>query len=99
MQLSNGVFGIVMTANPNTPLLPFVMIYAPSVPRKTLVVIDLSEEDGLTIKRCLKPMELSKEVFEYFSPRSRIYYYYLKNEQEDKPSSASTSQTGHNSVR
>lgn len=80
VQLSNDGYGIVMTANPNTPLLPYVMIYAPNVPRKTSVIIDLSEEDGLTIKKCFKPKDLPKEVFEYFSPRSRIYYYYLKNE-------------------
>jgi putative nucleotidyltransferase with HDIG domain len=80
VQLSNGVYGVIMTANPKTPMLPFVMIYAPNVPRKTLVVIDLSEEDGLTIKKCLKPKDLPQEVYDYFSPRNRVYYYYLKNE-------------------
>lgn len=91
VQLSNGVYGIVMTTNPGTPLLPFVMIYAPNVPRKTLVIIDLSEEDGMTIKKCLKPKDLPQEVFEYFSPRNRIYYYYLKNELKDGPDSDSVS--------
>ncbi len=89
VQLSNGVYGIVMTANPTAPMLPFVMIYAPNVPRKTLVVIDLSEEDGLTIKKCLKPKDLPQEVYEYFSPRSRVYYYYLKNEPEAEKNAAS----------
>ncbi len=79
VQLSNGVYGIVMTTNPNTPMLPFVMIYAPNVPRKTLVIIDLSEEEGLKISKCLKPKDLPPEVLEYFSPRSRVYYYVLKN--------------------
>lgn len=87
VQLSNGVYGIVMTTNPNAPLLPFVMIYAPTVPRKTLVIIDLSEEDGLTIKKCLKPKDLPPEVFEYFSPRSRVYYYFLKHALQEEPAS------------
>lgn len=85
VQLSNDGYGIVMTANPTAPLLPFVMIYAPNVPRKTSVIIDLSEEDSLTIKKCFKPRDLPPEVFEYFSPRSRVYYYYLKNEPEELP--------------
>lgn len=89
VQLSNGIYGIVMTANPSSPMLPFVMIYAPNVPRKTLVVIDLSEEAGLTIKKCLKPKDLPQEVYDYFSPRNRVYYYYLKNEPEGEQNAAS----------
>jgi len=94
VQLSNGVYGVVMTANPGAPMLPFVMIYAPNVPRKTLVVIDLSEEDSLIIKKCLKPKDLPQEVYEYFSPRNRVYYYYLKNEaDEDTTSKAADTPT------
>lgn len=85
--LSNGVHGIVMTANPAAPLKPYVMIYAPKVPRKTLVIVDLSEED-LSIVRCLQPSELPKEVLEYFSPRQRVYYYVLKNATPDEPTPA-----------
>lgn len=87
VQLSNDNYGIVMTANPNTPLLPFVMIYAPNVPRKTSVIIDLSEEDGLIIKKCFKPKDLPPEVYEYFSPRNRVYYYFLKSEPGEEPGS------------
>jgi len=92
VQLSNGTYGIVMTANPNTPLLPFVMIYAPSVPRKTSVIIDLSEEDGIKISKCLKPRNLPQEVFDYFSPRSRVYYYFLKQALPETPDTAPTPQ-------
>lgn len=92
VQLSNGVYGIVMTTNPNTPLLPFVMIHAPNVPRKTLVIIDLSEEDGITIKQCLKPSRLPKDVFDYFIPRNRVYYYFLKNELPGGINPASTNE-------
>jgi putative nucleotidyltransferase with HDIG domain len=93
VQLSNGVYGIVMTANPNTPLLPFVMVYAPNVPRKTLVVIDLSEEVGVTISKCLKPKQLPQEVFDYFSPRNRVSYYFLKQSLPEAPDVGLTNKT------
>lgn len=82
--LSNGIYAIVMTANPAAPLKPYVMIYAPKVPRKTLVILDLSEEN-LSISRCLKVGDLPREVQEYFSPRSRVYYYMLNPDETPRP--------------
>ncbi len=93
VQLSTGVYGVVMTANPRTPLLPSVMIYAPNVPRKTLVIIDLSEEDGITIKRCLKPRDLPADVHDYFNLRSRVNYYYLKHDLQGDDVSNSKNQS------
>ncbi|HEY3326707.1 MAG TPA: HD domain-containing phosphohydrolase [Novimethylophilus sp.] len=83
VQLSNGVYGIVMTVNPQKPLLPFVMIHEPKVSRETPVVIDLSEEVGLSIKKCLRPLQLPQDAFEYLRPRKRICYYFLNKQPTD----------------
>ncbi len=77
VQLSDNRYGIVIMVNPVSPLLPFVMIYAPSIPRETPAILDLSEETGLGIKKCLRPAELPTEVYEYLSPRKRVCYYFL----------------------
>lgn len=91
VQLSNGLYGIVLTANPDKPLLPLVMVYMSRVARETPVVIDLSEEKNLTIKSCLRPEQLPREVFDYLSPRKRVSYYFLKKQEAHGPQSASRS--------
>lgn len=83
VQLSNGVYGIVMTVNPQKPLLPFVMIHEPKVSRETPVVIDLSEEADISIKKCLRPLQLSQDAFDYLRPRKRICYYFLNKQPTD----------------
>jgi len=80
VQLSSGAYGIVMTVNPHKPLLPLVLIHEPKVARETPVVIDLSDESGLSIKRCLRPIELPQDVYDYLRPRKRISYYFMKND-------------------
>lgn len=87
VQLSDDNFGLVMTVNPDKPLLPFVMIYDPSVPRETPVILDLSEEPSLSIKKCLRPGQLSTEVYDYLSPRKRVCYYFL-DKGETSPSTS-----------
>lgn len=77
VQLSNGVHGIVMSVNPQKPLLPLVRIHLSAVARETPVVIDLSEENGLSIKKCLRPSQLPREVFEYLRPTKHVSYYFL----------------------
>jgi putative nucleotidyltransferase with HDIG domain len=85
VQLSNGSYGIVMTVNPQKPLLPLVRIHHPSVARETPVVIDLSEENGLSIKRCLRPSQLPKDVFEYLRPCKHVSYYFMDKKLIDQP--------------
>lgn len=77
VQLSDDSYGLVMTVNPTKPLLPFVMLYNPEIPRETPAILDLSEEHGLSIKKCLRPGQLSTEVYDYLSPRKRVCYYFL----------------------
>jgi putative nucleotidyltransferase with HDIG domain len=85
IQLSNGVYGIVMTVNPQKPLLPLVRIHHPAVARETPVVIDLGEENGLSIQKCLRPSQLPKEVYEYLRPCKHISYYFVNKRMLDQP--------------
>ena len=89
VQLSNGVYGIVMTVNPLKPMLPLVMLHVPEVARETPVIIDLGEETDLTIKKCLRAEQLPMEVFDYLSPRKRVCYYFLKQTPADESHSDS----------
>lgn len=77
VQLSDDSYGLVMTVNQTKPLLPFVMLYNPEIPRESPAIVDLSEEHGLSIKKCLRPGQLSTEVYDYLSPRKRVCYYFL----------------------
>ncbi|WP_165601701.1 HD domain-containing phosphohydrolase [Methylobacillus sp. MM3] len=85
VQLSNGIYGIVMTVNPQKPLLPLVRIHHPSVSRETPVVIDLSEENGLSIKKCMRPSQLPKEVYDYLRPCKHVSYYFMDKKLVDQP--------------
>src|SRR5450830_122949 len=80
VQLSNNAYGIVMAVNADKPLQPLVMIYSPEVARATPVVINLSEDISLSIKRCLNPNKIPKDAFDYLKPSKRICYYFHKKE-------------------
>jgi putative nucleotidyltransferase with HDIG domain len=77
VQVSNGVFGIVLSSNPDKPMLPVVMLHLPKVARETPVIIDLALEQNLSIKKCIRPEHLPKEVYNYLRPRKRIGYYFM----------------------
>ncbi len=80
VQLSNGLYGMVITSNHDQPLLPYVMVYLPKVARETPVVINLGESNNLKIRNSLQASQLPREVFDYLGPRKRISYYFLKKE-------------------
>ena len=75
VQLSNGLFGMVVSTNPKRATRPSVMVYHPEVPRMEALVIDLSIEDGLEIRRCIRPDALPRPAFKYLSPGRQLGYY------------------------
>lgn len=79
VQLSDESFAIVIYLNRKELLKPGVIVYAPEVPKADAVIIDLSEQTDLTIRKSLRPAQLSKEVYEYLSPRERISYFFNLN--------------------
>lgn len=90
VQLSNEKYGIVLSANPNKPLLPLVMVYVPEVARETPVVIDFSQGEYLTISKPLRPTQLPREAFDYLRPSKRISYYFLHHEDIGGPEATDT---------
>ncbi len=78
VRLSDNSYGIVVSVNPSKPLRPYVLLYAPDVPRHTPMLIDLGIEAGLSVTHCLRPNQLPGEVLEYLDPAKRINYFFSK---------------------
>jgi putative nucleotidyltransferase with HDIG domain len=85
VELSNGNYGIVMSINPDKPLRPLVMLYVPEVARETPVVIDLGQEKEIMLKKCLRPTQLPREVYNYLRPSKRVSYYFIKRDEHALP--------------
>lgn len=76
VQLSNGLYGAVVAANPSTPLRPVVMLYdANHASQHPPLIINLREDRDLSISICIKPSQLPKDALDYLNPRSRINYF------------------------
>lgn len=86
VQLSDGRHGLVASVNPSKPMRPYVVIYAPDIPREKPLIINLGEESGLSIKLCLRHNQMPKEVLTYLSPGKRICYFF--HHEENQPESA-----------
>jgi putative nucleotidyltransferase with HDIG domain len=85
VQLSDGRYGIVASVNPSKPLRPYVLMYAPEVPRDRPLLINLGDEAGLSISRCLRQNALPKDVLNYLAPGKRICYFFQKEHAEQEP--------------
>lgn len=84
VRLSDGRIGAVVGSAPaSKPLLPKVMIYAPEVPRRQSIIVDLaSEADGanacaLSVEQPLRLQERPEEELDYLLPRRKINWSYL----------------------
>ncbi len=75
VELSDGSIGIVSTINLQDRLRPMVMLYAPGIPREQAIILDLSEENTLSLKQSLRPSELPREIWEFLNPRNMIRYF------------------------
>jgi HD-GYP domain-containing protein (c-di-GMP phosphodiesterase class II) len=83
VQLSDESIGIVIYLNRKELLKPGVLIYSAEIPKAEAVIVDLAEHADLSIRKSLRPAQLSAEVFEYLSPRERISYFFsLKPDEE-----------------
>ena len=82
VQLSNEMFGLVISINPAKPLKPNVLVFDPDIPRDESVIIDMEKESDLNISRSLRPGQLAREVYQYLSPRKRVTYYFDPKKQD-----------------
>ncbi|MDB6060503.1 MAG: hypothetical protein JWM78_606 [Verrucomicrobiaceae bacterium] len=80
VQLSDESFAMVIYLNRKELLRPGVMMYSAEVPKQEAVIIDLADQSELTIRKSLRPAQLSAEVFEYLSPRQRVSYFFALKE-------------------
>jgi hypothetical protein len=69
------MIGLVVNVNPGKLLHPTILLFDPSIPKEEALLMDLADTPDLAVASTLRPGELSKEVFDYLSPRSRISYF------------------------
>jgi hypothetical protein len=67
---------MVIAVNAAKPLRPTILLYDPKVPKHEALILDLDERTDLEIVASLKPKQLSREVYNYLSPRKRMSYYF-----------------------
>jgi putative nucleotidyltransferase with HDIG domain len=87
VQLSTGVHGIVISANPSKPLRPYVMLHDPLLSRRNPQILDLREEPNINIISCVRASQLPPEVLAYLNPRTKISYFIDKKLLDDKTDS------------
>jgi putative nucleotidyltransferase with HDIG domain len=75
IQLTTGVYGVVISVNPTHPMRPYVMLHNPLLHREKPHIVDLSKESNLSISACVRPNQLPRDAFEYLNPRKRINYF------------------------
>ena len=75
VQLSTGVHAIVISANPNKPLRPYVMLHDPLADRKAPRILDLRQEPNINISACIRANQLPPDVRNYLNPRNKISYF------------------------
>ena len=75
VELSNGMQGMVVTANLRDSMRPCVKIYHPDIPKREALIIDLLIENELKVVRAIKPEELLPEVLQYLNPGKQVSYY------------------------
>lgn len=81
VELSNGGLGMVVSINRADTLRPVLTLYAPDVPRDEAPTLDLARESEVKITRAVRPGELLPEVREYLNARTRMVYFYARNDE------------------
>lgn len=75
VELIDGSLWVVVSINSDSRTKPQVMFYVPEVPLDEAVIIDLAQEEGLTIQKSIRPKDLTNEVREYLSPHRVTGYF------------------------
>ena len=73
--LTNGSMGLVTSVNMEARLRPIIMVYSPDIPKEEAMILDLAEEEDISIKEAIRPRDLAPEIRDYLNPRRIISYY------------------------
>jgi HD-GYP domain-containing protein (c-di-GMP phosphodiesterase class II) len=84
VQLSNDCIGMIISVNSRNSLRPGVLIYDSEVPKNEALVFDLEADPELAIVKSIHPGELSTEIYNYLSPRTRVIYFVDHAETESR---------------
>jgi putative nucleotidyltransferase with HDIG domain len=84
VQLSTAEHAIVISANPNKPLRPYVMVHDPLANRQNPKILDLRKEPNININSCMRANQLPPEVLNYLNPRGKISYFIDANSLDDE---------------
>lgn len=76
VQLSDGVYGIVILVNPQKLLRPYIMLHDKRIERQTPNILDLGAEADTSISKCVRVDQLPPEVAEYLQCRKKLSYYF-----------------------
>ncbi|MEC4673482.1 MAG: metal-dependent phosphohydrolase, partial [Nitrospirota bacterium] len=77
VQLSDQSIGMVININAKNRLRPLVLLYTAEMSTVEAVVIDLEQQEELSITQNLRPRDLPLEIVEYLSPKRMINYTLL----------------------
>lgn len=85
IQLSNDMIGLVVSVNPEQPLRPNVMVYDPTVPKDSALIVSLEVENEMKVVKSIRPAQLSRQVHQYLNPRKNVTYYFDGNKKGTRP--------------
>lgn len=75
VELSDGNLGIVIATNQRQSTKPTIILYDASTPREKPLIINLSDIEGLSIVRSIRPTEAPEEVVTYLQRGDRTGLY------------------------
>ncbi len=79
--LSDGRVGaVVASAGTDTPLAPQVMVYAPEIPRRQAIIVDLAKEARLAIDRSLRLQDRPDDELDYLLPRRKLNWFHTEGQ-------------------
>lgn len=74
--LNDGVYGVVVSVNPQKLLRPFILLHDRRAERDSPNILDLGEETDTSISKCLRVEQLPKDVADYLQCRQRLSYFF-----------------------
>lgn len=76
VQLSNEAIASVISVNPKNSLRPCVLVYDDKVPKEKAVILNLENEQEISIAKAIRPAALPLNVVTYLNPRKRVTYFF-----------------------